>query len=328
MDPETSIPSQRVTLIRNPAARRSPSDRSLRAPLDALRARGWEVEVRDTEAAGDAQQIAADAAASGVSVVVACGGDGTVNEVLNGVAGTDTALAVLPAGTANVWAAEIGVSAKPPKALGLLASGRQVRVDTGAFRLGEGDARKFLLMCSAGLDAAVVQAMADHALLKRRLGRASGVWPSIRALLRTRPVATTITVGGRERRGSLSLVVVGNSRLYGGIARITDDAVMNDGLLDVVTFSGHPGASIERRIGERAIQLSWALSGSLSRQRHRSVHYLRASTIEFRPDEPLPVQVDGEFIGEAGPDSALELWSEPASVSVVVPVGHNPLFDD
>jgi len=326
MDVVEPAATRSVVLIRNPGARRPPSDEALRGPLEALEAAGWATRVADTIGPGDGQRLASEAAASGASVVVACGGDGTVNEVLNGLVGTEAALAVLPSGTANVWAVEAGVPNDPEPALSLVETGRRVRVDSGMFQLGADAPRHFLLLCSVGLDADVVRAMEGRSKLKRRLGRAAFALPATRALLGARAVPTTIAAGSQERRGTLSMAVIGNSRLYGGITRITDGAVMDDGLLDLVTFSGGVSASVERRVIERMVQLSWAMSGSLSTQRHKSVGYLRASSFELRPEGPLPVQVDGEFAGEAGPESILRVWADPASVTVVVPDRRNPLF--
>jgi len=317
---------RRVVLVRNPMARRPPSDAELREPLEALRRAGWDVAVQDTRGPGDGAVLAADAAAAGASVVVACGGDGTLNEVLSGVAETDTALAVLPSGTANVWAQGMGIGGDLGESIGLVEAGRRVRVDTGMVQLGSEPARRFLLMCSVGLDAAVVREMEGRSWLKRRLGRAAFAWPAARALVGTRAVPTTIVVEDVERRGSLMMAVVGNTRLYGGVTRITDGAVLDDGLLDLVTFSGQPSASVERRVVQRLVQLSWAASGTLSRQRHKSVHYLRAASFELRPEGALPVQVDGEFAGTVGPEASLRVWADPGSVTVVVPARHNPLF--
>jgi YegS/Rv2252/BmrU family lipid kinase len=326
MQENVSADQRRVVVIRNPAARRPPGDADLLEPFATLKRAGWDVTVRDTRGPGDGAVLAADAAAAGASVVVACGGDGTLNEVLSGVAETETALAVLPAGTANVWAHEIGVGNDVGDALGLVEGGRRVRIDTGMVQLGDEQPRRFLLMCSLGLDAVVVWEMEGRSSLKRRFGRAAFAWPAIRALVGTRAVHTTITVDGIERRGPLTMAVVGNTRLYGGITKITDGAILDDGLLDLVTFSGQPAATAERRVIQRLIQLSWVASGSLSRQRHESVHYLRSASFELRPEGPLPVQVDGEFVGQAGPEASLRLWAHPRSVTVVVPAGHNPLF--
>ena len=111
----------RVLLLRNPRARRAPSERKLHAAAEPLVARGWHVDVASTTGPGEATRIASTAAASGYHAVVAVGGDGTVHEVVQGLAGTSTALGVVPAGTANVWAHEAGAPAGAGRAPALPA---------------------------------------------------------------------------------------------------------------------------------------------------------------------------------------------------------------
>jgi diacylglycerol kinase (ATP) len=138
----------RVVLLVNPVAgmRRLPLE-----PIQAaLRARGAAVEVALTTRPGDATTIARQAAAAGADVLLACGGDGTVNEAVNGLAGSQTALAVLPGGTVNVWAREVGIPLDPVRALQLLWEGQRRWIDLG--RAGE---RYFLLMAGIGFDADV-----------------------------------------------------------------------------------------------------------------------------------------------------------------------------
>src|SRR5688572_2908789 len=97
---------KRCLIVRNPASRRQLNPAQLEAAVGMLRAEGWDVTTSITDHAGHATDVAREAAAQLIDVVVANGGDGTINEVINGLAGTDTALAVLPGGTANVWAKE------------------------------------------------------------------------------------------------------------------------------------------------------------------------------------------------------------------------------
>ena len=108
-----SVAPRTVVVIRNPTARRAPSEDALRREtLEHLVSAGWSVDIQTTEAPGHATVLAARAAAAGVEVVAACGGDGTVHEVVNGIVGTGTALAVLPAGTLDVWRARQGSHAR------------------------------------------------------------------------------------------------------------------------------------------------------------------------------------------------------------------------
>lgn len=324
MPDPVSPPTRRATVIRNPGARRPPSTAALNEAVEAIRPTGWSVTIRDTTARGDASQLAAEAAAEGVEVVVACGGDGTLNEVANGLVGTDTALAVLPGGTANVWAREIGVANDPVAALGLLEAGRRVRVDTGVARIGDQEPRRFLLMCSAGIDAGAVAAVERQPAMKRRLGRAAFGWPSLRAI-GSRAVKTVLTVGDEERVTPLLMALAGNTRLYGSVLRIAEDAVMDDGQLDLVTFEDAVGP-LHRHALRRTSVVVRALRGHLRSANAEGIRYARTPRAELHPVTTLPVQADGEFIGNAGPDAPLVLSVEPLSLTMLVPAETNPLF--
>ena len=256
--------------------------------------------------------------------MVVCGGDGTLNEAANGLAGSATALAVLPSGTANVWAREIGVGDDPIAALGLLEAGRRVRVDTGIAQLGDAPPRRFLLMCSAGIDAAAVASVERHPRLKRRLGRAAFGWPGLRAL-GSRAVKTALTVEGEERLVPLLMILAGNTRLYGSVLRIADDAVMDDGQLDIVTFEDAVGP-LHRHAMRRTSVLLRTVRGHLRSANAEGIRYARSPSAALRPSAPLPVQADGESIGTAGPDAPLWLGVDPGSLTVLVPAGVNPLF--
>ena len=112
----TSSMPRRALFVVNPAARGLPPLRQIREAADWLRARGWDVALETTAAPGDATCLARDAAARSLSVVVVCGGDGTIHEVVNGLAGSESALAVIPGGTANVWAKDARLPCRPSKA--------------------------------------------------------------------------------------------------------------------------------------------------------------------------------------------------------------------
>jgi YegS/Rv2252/BmrU family lipid kinase len=324
--PDTgSRAEQQVSIVRNPHARSAPTDEQLAAPLEAIRQSGWIATVRDTAGPGDARLLARAAAVEGANVVVVCGGDGTVNEAVNGLAGTQTALGVIPSGTANVWAREVGITGDAAAALGLLDAGRQVRVDTGVLQIGDEAERHFLLMCSAGLDADVVQEVEAHPRLKHRLGRGAFGWPGLRALVSRSDVETSIRVDGVESTTPLLMALAGNTRLYGSVMRLAGEALMDDGLLDLVTFEGRRG-SFGQRAAYRARVVARALRGHLGSATTPGIRYQQASHIELRPRGPLPVQADGEFIGFAGPQAPLRVRNEPRSLTVLVPGGVNPLF--
>src|SRR5690606_26707690 len=166
-----------------------------------------------------------------------CGGDGTIYEVVNGLAHSDTALAVIPTGTANVWAREAFVPRDLTRALKLVALGRRERVDLGVAE-GAFGRRHFLLMCGIGLDAEVVGRVGTSSSGKRRLGKAWYALLGAGAVARATPVETTFSLDGTSLERPLLQAVAGNTRLYGGVTRLTSNARMDDGLLDLCVFSG------------------------------------------------------------------------------------------
>jgi diacylglycerol kinase family enzyme len=162
----------RVLIVFNPTAGAGRRRRFARA-LAALGARGFRPELAETRGPRHAEALAREAAARGVSVIVAAGGDGTIAEVAAGLTGSPATLGVLPLGTANVLALELGLPLSPERAAAVLAAGRPAVLRPGLARFADGRARLFVQMLGAGFDAAVV-ANLDLAL-KRRIGRAAYV---------------------------------------------------------------------------------------------------------------------------------------------------------
>ena len=317
----------RVLLLRNPVARRAPSEAALIEAAAPLRDRSWEIELRSTREPGEATRSAAAAAADGLDAVVAVGGDGTVHEVVNGLAGSRTALGVVPAGTANVWAREAGVPRGPERALTFLMAARSARIDLGRVALEAGAAlpdgatfeesreRRFLLMCSAGLDAEIVRLVGAGGWRKRLLGRA---WYAVRgtvAGVRAQPAHARIEVDGVRIERDLLMAVAGNTRLYGGVARLTGAARADDGLLDLCAFSG---AGLARRLRLTAR----AARGGLERRSGDGIDYVRGAEIRIEADRPLAVQADGEPIGE----TPVTLTVEPRALTVLLAPGPSPLL--
>ena len=306
----------RALIIRNPRARRAPPVRELVRAAGPLRDDGWEVELRETAAPGEATELAAVAAGAGAEVVIACGGDGTVHEVVNGLAGTETALAVAPAGTADVWAREARVPRDPAAALALLPHARRARVDLGTV-----DGRHFLLMCGIGLDAEVVRRMEARPRAKRWLGRAAYAAAGVAAVLGARAVPAEITIEGETVRRELLLAIAGNTRLYGGVARLTAAARIDDGLLDLLTFHVEGGRGGTARRARLALR---ALRGDLHRRTGGGIDYRRTARVVVTPERALPVQADGELAGE----TPVTLGVAPRALTVLIAPRPNPLFGD
>lgn len=281
-----------------------------------LRALGAEFRVEEavTEGRGHAAELARGAVRRGVDLVVAWGGDGTLNEVANGLAGTPVPLAVLPGGLANVFARSLGVPLDPAEAAGFLLSrlGRAPR----RVPLGRADGRYFLVNCGVGLDAAVVRAAERHQLAKRAAGASHYVWTALRVLLtsrrRQRGRAELAWGGGLDhRREGLALVVFQNADPYTYLGdrpmRLCPDATL-EGPLDAF------GLDTLRPWTVLSLALSALGRGRrLGRSRHTLlVHGERR--FQVRATAPLPVQVDGEYLGDR--DELLVEWV-PDALSVM-----------
>jgi YegS/Rv2252/BmrU family lipid kinase len=230
-----------------------------------------------------------------------------LNEVVNALAGGETALGVVRGGMGNVFAKEVGIPRQPEAALRLLIAGERRRFDLGI----AGD-RYFILMAGVGLDANVVRTV--PATWKRRLGSTSYALWALREALRYRPAAAVLEIDGERRQlDELYWLLLANTRSYGGIIDIAGRARAEDGLLDAYTFEGRGR--------------SWMLRTlvSLARGRHehaRGVAYRR--TAEVRVETPgLRVQADGEYLGE----TPMRFSVAPRSLTVLLPPGGaNRLF--
>jgi YegS/Rv2252/BmrU family lipid kinase len=293
-------------LIRNPVARRRLTEAHLASIRQIARDAGWTLDVVATACAGDATRIAREAAGRGVDVVIVHGGDGTLNEAINGLAGTDSAVAVLRGGTANIWAKETKGAKDPVRAMGAIVTGVRRRIDLG--RAGD---RYFLLMCGVGLDARIVDAVGSR--IKRWLGAAAYVLVGVAQALRTKTWHVDIVIDADPSERELYFLLVSNTRLYGGVTQIAHRAVADDGELDVALMR-RGGVVNLLRDGVRV----------LFRRHDRSpnVRFGRARAIDIAT-VGIPVQVDGEAVGT----TPLRIEVAPLALSVIVPAGlRSPLF--
>jgi len=296
---ETPYERRTAAVIVNPVSHNVPQRRRLDEAHEWMKSQGWTITWRETGGPDDAKRFAEDAAAQRVELVIACGGDGTVNGVANGLIGSESALGTIPAGMSSIWAREIGVPKKPIEAVQAQVFGERRLMDTG-----RADKRHFVLFLGYGIDAAVIQAVPDTA--KDRLGAASYVIPAARKALSWKPRPIAVRIDGVQRMMDVLMAVVGNTRLYAGITKITPTAIADDGLLDVCIYSGR---------GKRDI-LVHALRTLL--QRHRQspkVVYRHSRRIEFDWKEPLPAQMDGEALA----DCPREVVVAPQSLWVATP---------
>jgi diacylglycerol kinase (ATP) len=223
-----------MLVIFNPVAGRRRAT-SLWRVLDLLVENGVKVEVAETRHAGHATELAREAASDGFGMVVAAGGDGTIAEVANGLIGSDTALGVIPLGTANVLAKEYCLSTGPRAIANALAYKRTALLWPGIARL-EGREHVFVQMVGLGFDGAVVHGL--QPMLKRAIGRGAYVWQSIWESVAYGFPKLRLSVDGKDYEASS--VVVSKGRLYGGPYMLAPNAAPNQPGFQVALFE-NPG---------------------------------------------------------------------------------------
>lgn len=299
--------ARRVLVILNPAAgRRLRARRRLRRVLAGLERRGCAVTVRPTAGPGDAERLAR-AAEPEFDLVVAAGGDGTVHEVANGLAnghgGASCVLGVLPLGTANVLANELGLPRHPKRLAALLAQAVPQPIWPGRMD-GQIPDRLFLCMAGIGFDAAVVARVDPHC--KRRFGRLAFLWAILECLARHRPGEFPILIDGAEHRAGAA--VIAKTRFYAGRFVLAPAARAGEPLFHVVLFPSG------RRRAVLRILLAMAL-GVLHRM--PGVLVIPASRISLPDSGTWPVQADGEIVAE--PVRSVTLAKEPLLVLAAQP---------
>ncbi|MCX7859997.1 MAG: diacylglycerol kinase family lipid kinase [Chloroflexus sp.] len=272
----------RTLIVFNPTAGHAEQlEAELEAAAQVWREQGWTVELQPTNGPGDGRRLARQAATNGYELVVAAGGDGTINEVVNGLAGSQTMLATLPLGTMNVWARELGLPLQPRAAAQTMLAWAPRAIDLG--RAGD---RYFLLMAGIGFDAAITANVRPDE--KRRFGALAYVARGIEEVMRIRGTRARILLDGRPIKARVLMIVIGNSQLYGGLVKITHRASIDDGLLDVCVIKGDNGINA---IGHLIAILRRRFS------LNPDIAYYRAHSIEVITRPSLPVQVDGDPIG-------------------------------
>lgn len=294
----------KATIIHNPVAGQNDSGRRLRRIIDDLEAEGWQITMRETTPRVGAKQLAIQALEDGAEVVVAAGGDGTINGVVNGLVNSNVALGILPTGTANVWAQESGLNNPLPLgddmeyAAKVLLTGTKLRMDVGK----AGD-RHFLLMAGIGLDGIVTERVDKR--VKKRLGALAYAWTAVREAFRYRGATATITLDDRQIVRRIWLLTVSNSKNYARVPLATDASV-TDGLLNVGIFEGSSWQRYLRHIISIALRRHHA---------EPNVEFLTAKRIEINAVPPLPVHVDAEPMGH----TPMSFEIVPESLTVIVP---------
>lgn len=290
-------PRKMVVVIGNPEA--GASGRSvIRSAAAFLRRYARRVEVGITRARGEAEMLARIAVQEGFDLVVAAGGDGTINEVVNGLAGSDATLGVIPLGTANVLAVETGIPTDPERACRLLLHGRPRSIC-----LGLAGGRHFVLMAGAGLDALVIYSTPEA--VKKRLGKGAYIAAGLRALVSARVPLIHVRAAGMPEIACTG-IVVGNGRLYGGRFSVTPGARLEEPRLEVCVFKGR------RRI-------DWAgYAWGVLRGSHglcENVTIFKTDRVRVASEEKVHVHADGDLLGTL----PIEISVAPYRLNVILP---------
>ena len=267
----------KILVILNPAAR-SEKAGGLEAQIKSL---SRDVTIRTTSLSGDAENLARRAVRQGFRTIVAAGGDGTINEVVNGIAEADVRLGILPVGTMNVFATELGIPQNNlKKAWQVIRAGVTREVD-----LAEANGEFFVQLAGAGLDAEVVRRTSSES--KKAFGPVSYLLSVAQVAGARPPMIRVEPEDGPVRKGRF--VLVGNGRFYGGPFVLFKEAKLDDGLLDVLIFQNQSHWDVFRYF--QAIAFG-------SHHELPDVEYFQTRGVRLTSDGYVPVEVDGEVCGE------------------------------
>lgn len=252
----------------------------LRQLVDWVRAKGHTLRVRITWESGDGAMFAREAIDAGADTVVAYGGDGTVNEVLNGLEGTRVALGIIPAGTANDFARQVGIPDDPNAAMDIVLRRKAVIIDTASM-----NGRRFLNVSSGGVGAEATAETPTEA--KASLGPVAYFISGVRKLAGLEPKRAIFEAPGVRIDEDFLLFAVGNARATGGGTLVTPRASVRDGLLDVCIVSAMPRKDFAKLVVRVKRGEHLEMDG---------VRYLQVPWFRVTTSERTTVTVDGEPI--------------------------------
>lgn len=303
----------KIGFILNPASGAATAfHKRLHKAITHLEQQGCTVDLLKTQHKGDGIRLARQTAAEQYDVAVAVGGDGTINEVCNGLAGTDTAMAVLPAGTGNVYAAELGIPIwgplKPDAVINganVILTGQRRRIDLGRVYVADGSSRYFLMWCGIGLDAAITQAKPSSSQV-RELNYATWAVSGLMVAYDFMGTPATIITDTESVNKRMLMAVASNGQLYGRIWRLAPEAKMDDGRLDVAVMTGHGWPSTMKHM----------VGATLKRHIKDPDFFLYHTTrLSLTAKHSLPIHVDAEPFGT----TPAKIEVVPLALNVIVP---------
>ena len=296
-------------LIYNPWSGQRDLTNDIRAVRKYLESRGWSVDLHVENDPQRITELSKEAADARYDVVIASGGDGTISRVVNGLARTETALGVLPAGTGNAWAQEMGIPVSKVftrhallEAADVLLQSEIRQVDLGT----TGDSY-FLMWAGVGLDAKVTGEVNWE--LRRHIGNLATWIIGFQVAADYPGTPADITVDGKVFHKQFILTVIGNAQSYAGAVRMAPLARMDDGLLDVCVLKGKGFSDTLKHLVNIFSQTHMESS---------EVEYYQGERIRIEAEEPLPVHLDGDLMGY----TPMEFSIAPKSLRVILP--HHP----
>jgi YegS/Rv2252/BmrU family lipid kinase len=296
----------RIFVVLNPMAGSCTAD-DVRQALDRQLGEQIQTEIYETTGDEDVVTLVRAELANNPSVVVAAGGDGTVSEVAEALIGTDTRLGIIPVGTANVFARELEIPLDLDGACALL-DGQHNTTSVDAMKVGE---QYYVLQIGIGIDSLMIRDTDRES--KRRFGRAAYMWTAFTRLVGYQPMRFTIVADGKRMRPRASQVLIANGGVL-GIApfRWGPNIRPDDGKIDVCIVSARTALDYAGLIWHTILG---------QQRRDRNVRYLTAErSIAISADQPLPIQADGEIIG----DTPIQIEVVAHALKVIVPTPTSP----
>jgi YegS/Rv2252/BmrU family lipid kinase len=279
----------KTVFLVNPAAENGAAGRRWPELAHEAASLGLQGETRFSERPGHLTELAREAAAD-ADLLVAVGGDGTVNEVVNGIAGLDVELALIPRGTGGDFVRTFGIPRKLDRAVEVALRGRTRAIDLGRGRYrswaGEDEDSYFANIASAGMSGAIAKRTNETS--KALGGKVSYAWATVAVFSRWRSDEVRVRVDGTEQAGRMHDVIVANGRYLGGGMKMVPEAEPDDGLLDVLLIGD---------LTKRDLLLTMPKTYRGKHLPHPKATLLRGTTVEIDAPEPLPVELDGEQPG-------------------------------
>ena len=275
-----------IVLIFNPVATNA-SGRKIAKASHFLRSRGYKAEILFTEQKGHAESLAREAVKESPSLIIAAGGDGTFNEIVNGIAGSEIPMAILPLGTTNVLAKELGLPETVDGAMEVAVRGTPKTVSIGKISITRHSSlvtRYFLLMAGIGFDGEAVFRINET--LKKISGKGAYIFSGFKTLSVFNPDKLILDMDGKTYTGYS--VIISKVAKYGGNFKITPDARLTDPFFYVCLFKG-----------KRRLDILRYVTGIVAGKHlgFRDVEYVRAKNINVEGD--AHIQIDGDYFGRS-----------------------------